>query len=341
MLIVIRIKPHTLSISFAHTPLTLTLPSWIYTLRIIVYITLLFTYTRRRTLQCGWVQAGTLYRMDNRYARMNEKRVQWSANIIRTIQSSDNFGFWYRDFHDYLYCLNIFNLNCRSPESNEIQIYRKGGSPDSHLARIITSAAIQASVRIHRVSGSTRCHAHVHRTQMNWLPDVMFFGVTVSSTRITALCLTAVRTTVVEQGMTWHHQIFVCLDMWEVRCGYGNQGKARHLSVKTTEEWSNSTGIWIQTANQIWIHIKILDSNFRDRVQLNFVSSHMYPENLEGIRIIAGSMNMGYVSETARTQTRNLLHPKCAPIPLGHGDGFSFSFSTPWSIDPQLISHQN
>ena len=35
-----------------------------------------------------------------------------------------------------------------------------------------------------------------------------------------------------------------------------------------------------------------------------------------------GSMNMGYVSDTARIRTHNLFRPKCVPIPLGHSDGF-------------------
>ena len=29
-----------------------------------------------------------------------------------------------------------------------------------------------------------------------------------------------------------------------------------------------------------------------------FVSSHMYPENPDGTRVIVGSMNMGYISDT-------------------------------------------
>ena len=33
-----------------------------------------------------------------------------------------------------------------------------------------------------------------------------------------------------------------------------------------------------------------------------FVSSHMYPENPEGTQVIVGSMNMGYISDTARNQ---------------------------------------
>ena len=47
----------------------------------------------------------------------------------------------------------------------------------------------------------------------------------------------------------------------------------------------------------------------------------MYPENSEGTRVILGSMNMEYVSDTARTRTRNLFRPKCVQIPLGHSDG--------------------
>ena len=47
-----------------------------------------------------------------------------------------------------------------------------------------------------------------------------------------------------------------------------------------------------------------------------FVSSHMYPENPEGTQVIVGSMNMGYISDTARNRTHNLFRPKREPIPL-------------------------
>ena len=47
----------------------------------------------------------------------------------------------------------------------------------------------------------------------------------------------------------------------------------------------------------------------------------MYPENPEGTQIIVGSMNMGYISDTARNRTHNLFRPKREPIPLGHSDG--------------------
>ena len=50
------------------------------------------------------------------------------------------------------------------------------------------------------------------------------------------------------------------------------------------------------------------------------MSSHVYPENPEGTQVIVGSMNMGYISDTARNQTHNLFRPKREPIPLGHSD---------------------
>ena len=53
-----------------------------------------------------------------------------------------------------------------------------------------------------------------------------------------------------------------------------------------------------------------------------FVSSHIYPENLERTQVIVGSMNMGYISDTARNRTRNLFRSKRESIPLGHSDGW-------------------
>ena len=53
-----------------------------------------------------------------------------------------------------------------------------------------------------------------------------------------------------------------------------------------------------------------------------FVSSHMYPENHEGTQVIVGSLNMGYISDTARNRTHNLFCPKREPIPLCHSDAF-------------------
>ena len=38
----------------------------------------------------------------------------------------------------------------------------------------------------------------------------------------------------------------------------------------------------------------------------------MYPENPEGTQVIVGSMNMGYISDTARNRTPNLFRPKYA-----------------------------
>ena len=47
----------------------------------------------------------------------------------------------------------------------------------------------------------------------------------------------------------------------------------------------------------------------------------MYPENPEGTQVIVGSMNMGYISDTARNRTHNLFRPKRESILLGHSDG--------------------
>ena len=47
----------------------------------------------------------------------------------------------------------------------------------------------------------------------------------------------------------------------------------------------------------------------------------MYPENPGGTQVIVGSMNMGYISDTAKNRTHNLFRPKREPIPIGHSDG--------------------
>ena len=47
----------------------------------------------------------------------------------------------------------------------------------------------------------------------------------------------------------------------------------------------------------------------------------MYPENPEGTQVIVRSMNMGYISDTARNRTHNRFRPKRESIPLGHSDG--------------------
>ena len=54
----------------------------------------------------------------------------------------------------------------------------------------------------------------------------------------------------------------------------------------------------------------------------------MYPEKPEGTQIIVGSMNMGYIYDTARNRTHNLFRdfrPKRESIPLGHSDGHFFA----------------
>ena len=70
--------------------------------------------------------------------------------------------------------------------------------------------------------------------------------------------------------------------------------------------------------------VNYISSEFWHFFNIIFVSSHMYPENPEGTQVIVGSMNMGYISDTARNRTHNLFRPKREPIPLGHSDGHLF-----------------
>ena len=59
-----------------------------------------------------------------------------------------------------------------------------------------------------------------------------------------------------------------------------------------------------------------------------FVSNHMYPENPEGTRVIVKFHEHGiwYISDTARNRSHNMFRlinaRACAPISLGHSDGF-------------------
>ena len=56
----------------------------------------------------------------------------------------------------------------------------------------------------------------------------------------------------------------------------------------------------------------------------------MYPENPEGTQVIVDSMNLDYISDTAKNRTHNQFHPKREPIPLGHSDRhFSLGSGTP------------
>ena len=67
----------------------------------------------------------------------------------------------------------------------------------------------------------------------------------------------------------------------------------------------------------------------------------MYPENPEGTQIIVGSMNMGYISDTARNRTHNLFRPKREPIPLGHNDGLFISHPAQLSRVLEIASNIN
>ena len=59
----------------------------------------------------------------------------------------------------------------------------------------------------------------------------------------------------------------------------------------------------------------------------------MYPECPEGTQVIVGSMNMGYISDTAKNRTHNLFRPKREPVPLGHSDGHTYYLL----LTPQFI----
>ena len=48
----------------------------------------------------------------------------------------------------------------------------------------------------------------------------------------------------------------------------------------------------------------------------------MYLENSEGTLVFVGSMNMGYISDTARNRAHNLSHINREPIQLGHNDDY-------------------
>ena len=63
---------------------------------------------------------------------------------------------------------------------------------------------------------------------------------------------------------------------------------------------------------------------------------HVYTENPEETRVIVGSMNMGYGSDTARNRTHNLFRPKCAPIP-GDSDGLLVPMRPRWWNRRHLI----
>ena len=63
----------------------------------------------------------------------------------------------------------------------------------------------------------------------------------------------------------------------------------------------------------------------------SFVSSQMYPDNPEGTRVIVGSIIMNMrcdiysTCQESNSQPVPFQLPKCAPIPLGHSDGYTLS----------------
>ena len=87
----------------------------------------------------------------------------------------------------------------------------------------------------------------------------------------------------------------------------------------------------IKVSSSVAIFIKLFLARFYSQQTIFhtiFLSSHMYPENPEGTQVILGSMNMGYISDTARNRTHDLFRPKRELMALGH----SFLVSVDWNI---------
>ena len=67
----------------------------------------------------------------------------------------------------------------------------------------------------------------------------------------------------------------------------------------------------------------VLNSQFPEVCEVffkhNFCVKPYVPR--EPRRVIVGSMNMGYISDTVRNRTHNLIRHKREPIPLDHSDG--------------------
>ena len=74
-----------------------------------------------------------------------------------------------------------------------------------------------------------------------------------------------------------------------------------------------------------------------------FVSRHMLPREprRDPRNCRFSEHGIWYISDTARNRTHNLFPPKCAPIPLGHIDGFYILYQMSpyifqwWSIFPK------
>ena len=70
----------------------------------------------------------------------------------------------------------------------------------------------------------------------------------------------------------------------------------------------------------------------------NFCVKPYVPREPEGTEVIVGSMNMGYISDTARNRIHNLFRPKREPIPLGHS---AFCFLMFVFLIPHFINTVN
>ena len=91
-----------------------------------------------------------------------------------------------------------------------------------------------------------------------------------------------------------------------------------------------SASVLFARSQHLFLNPSWLTSGRTSGHQNLFLTQFLYPaictENPEGTQVIVGSMNMGYISDTARNRTHNLFCPKQELIPLGHSDGLVLIF---------------
>ena len=89
---------------------------------------------------------------------------------------------------------------------------------------------------------------------------------------------------------------------------------------------TNAFDIYRQNKN-IYLFILKTINNWKHGIIKRFFFQHNFcvkpyvPKEPGRNPSIVGSMNMGYISDTAGNRTHNLFRPKCEPIPLRHSDG--------------------
>ena len=128
-----------------------------------------------------------------------------------------------------------------------------------------------------------------------------------------------------------NHETHICLPTWYgwsgiikeielTRCS-DNQ-KSMDSTLRTETHLMNFTIRHCRAAEELLKIYKIIQTMYVTFFNTIFVSSHRYvPREPRRTQVIPGSMNMGYISDTAKNRTHNLFRTKCKPIPLGRSDG--------------------